>query len=297
MTSIAAAESSSTQRSSALFNIIQLIKHIQHIQQGVEFTYYTFAAAKTFMNPIVTSSFQITYVVFSFFIALIGSLIALLLASHIKQTDGSFSTLHALMAGMSLGGVGVWTTHFVGMMALKLDVASSYSLVETGLSMVLVVAASSLALGFVARAPKQMNRKILAGSVLGLSVATMHYIGMYGIRFGGYITWDYAYVAASAVIAVVAATVALHLSFQSTTLMQRLGSAELMAVGICAMHYTGMEAANFVCTTENRTAFQRGFGYVTSFEVLSLVIIAVVTMISLGIIFLMFQPIQLNRRA
>ena len=291
-------------------------------------------------------------------VALTGSMIALSLASHIKRADGSFSTLHTLVAGVSLGGIGVWAAHFIGMMALKLDMANSYALVETGLSMVIVIAASSLALGFVARGPKQMNRKILAGSVLGLSVATMHYVGMYGMRFGGYIDWDYAYIATSIVIAVVAATVALHLSFQSTTpmqrfgsaglmaaaisamhytgmygmrfggyidwdyayiatsivivvvaatvalhlsfqsttAMQRFGSAGLMAAAISAMHYTGMAAANFVCTTENRTAFQRGFGYVTAFEVPSLVTVAVVSMLTFGIILLMFQPLQSNRR-
>ena len=253
-------------------------------------------ASKTAMNPIVTSSFQPTYVGFSFLVALTGSMIALSLASHIKRADGSFSTLHTLVAGMSLGGIGVWAAHFIGMMALKLDVANSYALVETSLSMVIVIAASSLALGFVARGPKQMNRKILAGSVLGLSVATMHYVGMYGMRFGGYIDWDYAYIAISIVIAVVAATVALHLSFQSTTAMQRFGSAGLMAAAISAMHYTGMAAANFVCTTENRTAFQRGFGYVTAFEVPSLVTVAVVSMLTFGIILLMFQPVQPKRR-
>ena len=249
------------------------------------------------MNPIVTSSFQPMYVVFSFLVALIGSLIALSLARNIKQADGSFSTLHTLAAGVSLGGIGVWAMHFIGMMALKLDVANSYALIETGLSMLIVIAASSLALGFVARAPEQMNRKILAGTVLGLSVAAMHYVGMYGMKFGGYITWDYVYIAASIVIAVVAATVALHLSFQSTTTTQRFGSAALMAVAVCAMHYTGMAAANFVCTTENRSAFQRGFGYVTSFEVPSLVLIAVASMFTVGIISMIFQPAQPARRA
>ena len=249
------------------------------------------------MNPIVTSSFQPTYVVFSFLVALIGSLIALTLATRIKQADGSFSILHTLAAGVSLGGIGVWAMHFIGMMALKLDVANSYALIETGLSMVIVIAAASLALGFVARAPKQMARKIMAGTVLGLSVAAMHYVGMYGMKFGGYIVWDYVYIAASVVIAVVAATVALHLSFQSTTATQRFGSAVLMAVAVCAMHYTGMAAANFVCTTANRTAFQRGFGYVTAFEVPSLVIIAMASMFTVGIISLMFQPTQSTRRA
>jgi NO-binding membrane sensor protein with MHYT domain len=63
-----------------------------------------------------------------------------------------------------------------------------------------------------------------------------------------------------------------------------------MAVAVCAMHYTGMAAAEFICTTANRTAIPQGFGYVSSFSIASLVIIAALSMVFLIAISLLFQP-------
>ena len=244
------------------------------------------------MNSIVLSSYQPLYVALSFLLAAAGSFVALTAAIRIKQADGSYSTANTLTAGLALGGVGVWTMHFIGMLALKLDVASSYAMVETGLSLIAAILASSLALGYVARAPERMGRMLVAGALLGMSVVVMHYLGMYGMKFGGYIVWNYGVIAASIVIAVVAATAALWLAFNTATLAKRFGAALVMAVAVCAMHYTGMAAAEFICTTANRSAVPQGFGYVSSFSISSLVIIATLSMAFLIAISLLFQPVS-----
>ncbi|MDP2008447.1 MAG: MHYT domain-containing protein [Rubrivivax sp.] len=230
------------------------------------------------------------YVALSFLFALAGSFVALAAATRIKQADGSFSTANTLTAGLALGGIGVWAMHFIGMLALKLDVASSYAMVETGVSLLAAILAASLALGYVARAPQRVSRMLVAGALLGMSVVVMHYLGMYGMKIGGYIQWDYALVAASIVIAVLAATAALWLAFNTATLATRIGAALVMAVAVCAMHYTGMAAAEFVCTTANRSAIPQGFGYVSSFSISSLVIIAALSMVFLIAMSLLFQP-------
>ena len=243
------------------------------------------------MNPIVLSSYQPMYVVLSFMLAAAGSFVALTAATRIKQADGSFSTTNTLAAGLALGGIGVWAMHFVGMLALKLDVASSYAMVETGVSLLAAIVAASLALGYVARAPERLSRMVVAGALLGMSVVVMHYLGMYGMKIGGYIQWDYAIVAASIAIAVVAATAALWLAFNTASLLKRLVAALVMAVAVCAMHYTGMAAAEFVCTTANRSAIPQGFGYVSSFSISSMVIIATLSMMFLIAMSLLFQPV------
>jgi NO-binding membrane sensor protein with MHYT domain len=242
------------------------------------------------MNSIVLSSYQPLYVALSFLIAAAGSFVALTAATRIKQADGSFSTANTLTAGLALGGIGVWAMHFVGMLALKLDLASSYAMVETGVSLIAAILAASLALGYVARAPERVGRMVMAGALLGMSVVVMHYLGMYGMKIGGYIQWNYAIVAASIAIAIVAATAALWLAFHTPALLKRLGAALVMAVAVCAMHYTGMAAAEFVCTTPNRSAIPQGFGYVSSFSISSLVIIAALSMVFLIALSLLFQP-------
>ncbi len=243
------------------------------------------------MNSTVLSNYQPVYVALSFLFAAVGSFAALTAATRIKQADGSFSKANTLTAGLALGGIGVWTMHFVGMLALKLDVASSYAMVETSVSLIAAILAASLALGFVARAPERLGRMLGAGALLGMSVVVMHYLGMHGMKIGGYIQWDYAVVAASIVIAVVAATAALWLAFHTAALLKRFGAALVMAVAVCAMHYTGMAAAEFVCTTPNRNAIPQGFGYVSSLGISSLVIIAALSMVLLLALSLLFEPV------
>ena len=232
------------------------------------------------MNPQVLTSYQWTLVALSFLISVTGAFVALTAATRIQQ-NSAHRTINTLAAGVALGGVGVWAMHFVGMLALDLDVASSFSMIETGVSLAVAVLAASLALGFVAKAPDSLPRMLGAGALLGTSVAFMHYLGMYGMKFGGYIQWNYGVVAISLVIAVVAATAALWLAFNSASLARRAVAALVMAVAVCAMHYTGMAAAEFVCTTPNRTAIPQGFGYISSFNLPSLVIIAAFAMVLL----------------
>jgi hypothetical protein len=161
---------------------------------------------------------------------------------------------------------------------------------DIGVSLLAAILAASLALGQVARAPQRVSRMLVAGTPPGMSVVVMHYLGMYGMKIGGYIQWDHALVAASIVIAVLAATAALWLAFNTATLATRIGAALVMAVAVCAMHYTGMAAAEFVCTTANRSVIPQGFGYVSCFSISSLEIIAALSMVFLIAMRLLFQP-------
>ncbi len=216
------------------------------------------------MNPIVTSKYSIELVAASFALAFIGSLIALMTTRDIRQKDGTINLLPAITSGIALGGIGVWAMHFIGMVALKMDVASSYGLVETYVSLIAATLTTSAALVYVSKAPQQKSRLLGGGLLLGLGVAFMHYLGMYGMKIGGYINWDGAIIAASVVIAIVAATAALWLAFNTKRLVSRIGASAIMAFAVCAMHYTGMNAAEFVCTTPNRFVTVKGWGLMNS---------------------------------
>lgn len=224
------------------------------------------------MNSAVNTSLDWTYVALSFVIAVIGSFIALSAARHIVRPDGTIAGSNVLAAGSALGGIGVWSMHFVGMLALKADLAISYSMTETLVSLLAAVAATSLALYFVA-SNNTLTRVVTAGTVLGLGVCVMHYLGMYGMRFGGYFAWAIDVVALSVAIAIVAAIAALWLAFNTNTWLARVGAALLMGVAVCAMHYTGMAAADLICTTAYRNKLPRGFA-VFSTQDLPLVVIA-----------------------
>src|SRR5690606_26726770 len=89
-------------------------------------------------------------------------------------------------------------------------------------------------------------RLLLGGVLTGLGVAGMHYMGMAAMRMPAVTHYDMGFVALSVLIAIVAATVALWLAFNLRGWAQMLGSALVMGVAVCGMHYTGMYAANFV---------------------------------------------------
>ena len=216
------------------------------------------------MDSTVVSEYRPHLVAISFALAFIGSLIALMITRRIRHKDGTLNRTAALTAGVALGGIGVWSMHFVGMVALRLDVASSYGMVESAVSLVAAVACTSAALIVVSGAPREVPRILVAGLLLGLGVAGMHYLGMYGMKIGGYIRWDLGIVALSVLIAVAAGTAALWLAFNTRRLATRLGAALQMATAVCTMHYTGMGAAEFICTTPNRFATVQGTGLVSA---------------------------------
>jgi NO-binding membrane sensor protein with MHYT domain len=244
------------------------------------------------MNSVVTTGYDLGFVALSFLLATVGAFVALTAATRIRQPNGSLSIANTISAGVALGGIGVWSMHFVGMLALKVDVASSYSMVETATSLVAAIVATSLALGFVAQAPRKTSRLLGAGFLLGMGVVFMHYLGMFGMKFGGFIQWDFAIVGVSALIAVAAATAALWLAFNTRGLGRRAMAAVVMAIAVCAMHYTGMTAAEFICTTPNRDAVPQGLGYISRINLPMLVTIAAFTMALLISIDQLFQRVK-----
>jgi NO-binding membrane sensor protein with MHYT domain len=228
------------------------------------------------MNPEVVSSYDSTYVFLSFLIAFAGSFVALTAARRIIAPSGKINSFDLLASTLALGGIGVWTMHFIGMSALKMDLRVGYAMTETITSLLLVCLATGFGLSYVARDPSNRGRLLTGGASLGLGVAVMHYLGMYGMRFGGYISWSFVLVLVSVLIAVVAATAALWLAFNTKPLALRVLAAVIMAAAVNAMHYTGMAAADFVCTTADRQSLPRGFGVIVSTDLPQVVLVMAV---------------------
>ena len=233
-------------------------------------------------GELAQTSYNFDLVALSYAIAVIGSFVALTAAQRICR-HGRIHKLNLLAASVALGGIGVWSMHFTGMLALNLGMGSGYSALETVLSLLAAVIATGMALAFVAKNPNDHARLLTAGGLLGLGIAFMHYLGMFGLRFPGYITWDWSIIALSVVIAIVAASVALWLAFRSASVALRGVASSLMGVAVCAMHYTAMEAADFVCTapTTERFATPLGFGVISSLDLPMVAGMAAISMAAL----------------
>ncbi len=214
------------------------------------------------MNEVIAISYNPVLLALSFAVSVLGSFVGLMACRHIAKEDGRISWYNAGSAAIAIGGVAVWAMHFIGMLALKVDLAMGYAAVETLVSMVAAIAATALALAYVAKAPNAPLRVVSAGIAMGLGICVMHYLGMYGMRFNGVFAWNWTLVALSVAIAVVASTAALWLAFRANGIGLRVLAALVMGVAVCAMHYTGFAAADIICTTTNRLAMPTGFAIV-----------------------------------
>ncbi|MEN9984273.1 MAG: hypothetical protein RI918_2242 [Pseudomonadota bacterium] len=235
------------------------------------------------MNENITIFYDVNYLALSFIISVLGSYVGLLAYRNIFSKSGKVQYVHVLSAAVGIGGVGVWSMHFIGMLALKLDLAYGYAMLETLISLVAIIVVAAAALVHVAKAPNETPRLLQAGVGLGLGVCVMHYLGMFGMRFGGIFVWNGGLVAASVLIAIVAATAALWLASRTNGFAMRIVAALVMGSAVCAMHYTGMAAASIICTTPTRTVMPTGWDVVASFELPQLVIL-----LSLGLIVIIF---------
>ena len=154
-----------------------------------------------------------------------------------------------IVAGIAFGGIGVWCMHFIGQLALNLPLDVHYALPGTVLSLVAAMGAAIWGLSIVAHNPYSWMRLFVGGAILGLGVSAMHYLGMLSMYFEGFFLWNWPMVLLSIVIAFAAATAGLWLAFQTNTVKTRVLASMVMGVAVSAMHYTGMAAAQVVCTT------------------------------------------------
>jgi len=207
------------------------------------------------MTPeLVPVTYAPLLVALSFLVSAVGAYTALAAASAARANARQVNRFNVFLAGLALGGISIWSMHFIGMLAWKIDLGVGYRPLETMVSLVAAVIVSSLALGYVAAGPVTWRRLLVAGPLAGIGVAVMHYLGMHSMRFNGYFSWDASIVGYSVLIAVVAATAALWLAFNTRRRSHRLAAALVMATAVCSMHYTGMAAASVLCTTTDRAA-------------------------------------------
>jgi PAS domain S-box-containing protein len=177
-------------------------------------------------------------------IAVFASFTALDLTGRIKVAQGRSRAFWLACAAVAMGG-GIWSMHFVAMLAFSIDVPITYDVVTTLASLAVAIVVTGVGLYIVARGRARWGNLLPAGILMGVGVASMHYTGMAAIRCGARISYDPTLFALSIVIALVAATAALWLAFTLQTAWQKTAAAFAMGAAIAGMHYTGMAAASF----------------------------------------------------
>jgi PAS domain S-box-containing protein len=191
-------------------------------------------------------------VVLSVLIAIFASYTALDLASRVTAAGG-WARAAWLLGGAGAMGTGIWSMHYIGMLAFILPIPVAYHWPTVLLSLLAAILASVVALGLVSR-QKMGWFRALAGSVLmGAGIAGMHYIGMAGMRLPAMCHFNSFLVVLSVVFAVLFSLAALWITFhfrdEKTGIgWKKLAGAVVMGAAIPVMHYTGMAAATFTAS-------------------------------------------------
>ncbi|MGQ7884090.1 EAL domain-containing protein [Paenibacillus sp. WC2504] len=193
-------------------------------------------------------TYDMVLVAFSYVVAVVASYTVLDLVGRISTSKGLFRWLWLLFGAIAMG-LGVWSMHFVGMLAFSLNISVAYNLVKVILSVVVVIAASFLALYVVGRSQLSWRLLLVGGLLLATGISAMHYIGMAAMEI--HISYKPVYFALSILIAIVASIAALWLAFyfrkgtEPSRMWKKLGSGLIMGAAVVGMHYTGMYAAQF----------------------------------------------------
>lgn len=149
-----------------------------------------------------------------------------------------------VMSALAMGG-GIWSMHFIAMLAFGLPVAVSYDVLITLISLLVAIFMAGVGIFTVSYGQMSTTRLLVGGAFTGVGIVSMHYIGMAAMRVDATMVHDPMLVAASVVIAIIASTSALWLARNLTVAWHKLGAAVLMGVAISGMHFTAMAAVGF----------------------------------------------------
>jgi diguanylate cyclase (GGDEF)-like protein/PAS domain S-box-containing protein len=196
----------------------------------------------------LTGSYDYRLVVLSIAFALLAAYAALDLAGRVKVTLGWAKALW-LCGGAIAMGLGIWTMHYIGMLAFTLPVSVLYHYPTVAWSLLAAIAASAVALFTVGRERMGVTQSIIGAVVMAGGIAAMHYIGMAAMRLPATMEYRWSLVALSIILPTAVCLAALFLTFRvlpgQRTRARKVISAMVMGSAIPLMHFTGMWAVTF----------------------------------------------------
>ncbi|MES2073310.1 MAG: EAL domain-containing protein [Pseudomonadota bacterium] len=197
----------------------------------------------------LSAHYETQLVLISILVAVLASYTALDMAGRINSAHQKGASWW-LAGGALAMGIGIWSMHFIGMLAFRLPIPLGYDLGITFLSLLIAVVASGFALWRVSQPVLPLAKLSSSAVLMGIAIAAMHYTGMMAMRMTPGIQYDPLLFGASVVIAIAASGAALWIAFMlrkntPNVRLARGGAALVMGAAIVGMHYTGMAAANF----------------------------------------------------
>jgi two-component system sensor histidine kinase/response regulator len=235
---------------------------------------------------LLAGSYDYRLVALSIVIAVLASYAALDLGGRVTSARGTIRA--AWLCGGALAmGTGIWSMHYVGMLAFHLPVSVLYDWPTVVVSLLAAVLASGIALFVVSRKTMTIPLAVAGSIFMGAGIASMHYIGMDAMRLPGMCVYSPALVACSVALAVVIAFVALWFTFTLRDQLtswgwRKLACALVMGAAIPVMHYVGMAACKFIPAPLDTSRL----AHAVSISDLGLASILITTLMVLGLVFL-----------
>ena len=233
-------------------------------------------------NMALVGSYDYRLVTLSVLIAMFASYTALDLAGRTTAARGRVR-LAWLIGGATAMGVGIWSMHYIGMLAFSLPVPVLYDWPTVLLSLLAAVFAAAVALFIVSRQKMGWLRALTGSAIMGSGIATMHYTGMAAMRLPAMCSYNPLLLTLSVVFAIAISLVALWLTFRfredrKATGWRKAANSIVMGVAIPVMHYTGMAAARFT-----PSAVIPDTSHAVSTSTLSIAGVSAVTLLVLGV--------------
>ena len=208
-------------------------------------------------------------VALSVVIAILGGYTGFGLAARIRGTPGASHRL--LLAGAAgFLAVGIWTMHFIGMLAAPLPVDAVYLALPTIVSFLICALVVGVSVFFVSVGEPSTLRVTASAVLLGIGIASMHYVGIHGLAGDFHIEHDRALVVLAVLIAVGAAYGGLRIFIARQGGLRLALSAVAFGFAVSGMHYTAMYGMHFSPGAD--TAHVMAGGPVVSAHVLALIV-------------------------
>jgi len=202
------------------------------------------------MNHVIQVAYDPGLILLSVLVAIFAAYVALSLAYPVTQAQGKNKLIWLGFGSLAMG-FGIWSMHFIGMLAFKMPgMEMAYNVPLLILSVLVAVGGSLLALIIISRSHVTQASVIYGGFAMAMAICGMHYIGMFSMQMDAHIEWNKLLVFISFLIALVASYAALAVSIQLREQQYRYKllsiASVLMGGAIAGMHYVGMLAATFV---------------------------------------------------
>lgn len=209
-----------------------------------------FLDAQTRQLPAFIGSYNPLWVSVSVLIAVAASFFAFEMSSRFALSGRRRIWLPF---GAIVLGLGIWSMHFIGMLAFRLDCGTAYAPWLTAVSMLPGIIAAGVALVIDSRPGLGRGRLLMASLILALGIGSMHYMGMAALHLDGIIRYDPVRFALSILAAFVLAVLALYIKARinrrfakGSSVLPSFAGAVILGGAISSMHYIAMSAAYFI---------------------------------------------------